>query len=120
MEYNIYNMKMAKLKYSHEVQYIQHENGKVNVQPNSTIYIQHENGLAKLTYSHEVQYIQHENGKVKSTVMKYNIYNIKMARLTYSHKIQYIQHSFKTNEQTIKTKINKVDKPDILRGCFDF
>jgi len=52
--------------------------------------------------------------------MKYNIYNIKMARLTYSHEIQYIQHSFKTNEQTIKTKINKVDKPDILRGCFDF
>jgi len=25
-------MKMAKLKYSHEVQYIQHENGKVRVQ----------------------------------------------------------------------------------------
>ena len=38
MEYNIYNMKMAKLKYSQVVQYIQHENGKVKVQPWSTIY----------------------------------------------------------------------------------
>jgi hypothetical protein len=37
-EWLIYNMKMAKLAYSHEVQYIQHENGKVNVQSWSTIY----------------------------------------------------------------------------------
>jgi hypothetical protein len=32
MKYNISNMNMEKLKYSHEVQYIQHEHGKVNVQ----------------------------------------------------------------------------------------
>ena len=38
MKYNIYNIKMEKLEYSHEVQYIQHENGKVKVQPWSTIY----------------------------------------------------------------------------------
>jgi hypothetical protein len=44
MRYNIYNMKMEKLKYSHEIQYMK---------------------MAKVKYRHEVQYIQHENGKVK-------------------------------------------------------
>ena len=64
-------MKMAKLAYSHEVQYIQHEYGKS--QRTAMRYNIYNMKMEKLKYSHEIQYM-------------------KMAKLKYSHEVQYIQH----------------------------